>query len=285
MEIELEYIPFPNLSELFLHWNIGSNSWIQIAKRLNIICSALESSPEAGPPIVHRADLDWLYSRKLKQRLTQLSSSQPTIKELIGIPWKQFWNEPIKLTLNGSTKSHFVSLPSPHNSSQALLKKLTVHERSCLLKRIHGDLCFNNILVEPLSGSIRLIDPRGEQPIGADWPIGFGDTRYDLIKILHSSRYLYDAVVNGLFELKKTPTSLQLKIDIPQQYAIANQAIREHLIQNQLSNEEERLLTASLFFSMLPLHCNEPLQCMVFTCIGSLILEHQFDRVITTCQS
>ena len=231
------------------------------------------------------ADLQWLYSRKLELRLSQLSSSPPFIYESSGMSWSQFWNEPIKLILKGHTQSETILLPSPYDSSQALLKELTPHEKEKPLQRIHGDLCFNNILAEPLSGSIRLIDPRGEQPNGAHWPIGFGDSRYDLIKILHSSRYLYDVVVNGLFTLKKTSTSFQLELDIPSHYAEANQAIREHLIQDQLSAEEERLLTASLFFSMLPLHRNEPLNCIAFTCIGSLILERQFDSVITTCRS
>ena len=66
--------------------------------------------------------------------------------------------------------------------------------------------------------------------------------------------YLYDVVVNGLFQLQALNGGLQLRLDVPAQHRDANQALRRELIQNELNPEEERLLTSSLFFSMLPLH-------------------------------
>ena len=32
--LELDYVPFPNLAELFLHWRLGANGWRTIIRRL-----------------------------------------------------------------------------------------------------------------------------------------------------------------------------------------------------------------------------------------------------------
>ncbi len=87
-------------------------------------------------------------------------------------------------------------------------------------------------------------------------------------------------MVNGLFQLSTTDKGLQLRLDVPAQHTEADQALRKELIQNELNAEEERLLTSSLFFSMLPLHRSEPVHCIVLACIGILIFERRFDRVL-----
>jgi len=280
LSMELDYVPFPNLAELFLHWRIGINSWVQIARRLALISSALQQSQE-NTNTHHQSNLCWLYSEKLRQRLEQLTIDPPDSRRDIGLSWPTFWRNVLRLELRSAQDTIRLTLPSPKQCCNVLLKELPSHESTRPLSRIHGDLCFNNILAEPLSGSLRLIDPRGERPPGAHWPVGYGDSRYDLVKLLHSSRYLYDVVVNGLFHLESTDNTLRLQLDVPAQHAIADRAIREHLIQNQLTAEEERLLTASLFFSMLPLHRSQPRHCLVFACIGVLIMERCFDIVLS----
>ena len=100
------------------------------------------------------------------------------------------------------------------------------------------------------------------------------------MKLLHSGRYLYDVVVNGLFHLQGSAKELQLQLDVPGQYHDVNRALNQLLADDSLSDDEERLLTASLFFSMLPLHRSEPCHCVVFSCIGLLILEQRFADVL-----
>ena len=280
LSMELDYVPFPNLAELFLHWRIGINGWEQIARRLALIRSALQQS-DGTTTTRHQADLGWLYSKKLQQRLQQLAIDPPESKGVVGLGWYQFWDNSLTLELCGAQDTVRLTLPSPQQCCSVLMEELAAFESTRPLARIHGDLCFNNILAEPLSGSIRLIDPRGERPPGSTWPVGYGDPRYDLVKLLHSSRYLYDVVVNGLFRLECVNTTVQLQLDVPAQQSIADQAIRRHLVRDQLTAEEERLLTASLFFSMLPLHRSEPKHCLAFACIGALIIERQFDSVLS----
>ena len=245
-QLELEYIPFPSLAELFLHWQIGPNSWRQLMQRLSRVRTALaEASTTTPPPAV---TMDWLYSRKLEQRLEQLQSQPPVLTD--GRTWSDWWTRTWTLELGARDRdaTHTLTLQAPADAASTLLKSPPSLEASRQLQLIHGDLCFNNILAEPQSGSIRLIDPRGERPVGAPWPIGFGDPRYDQIKLLHSGRYLYDVVVNNLFTLEKlSPGHLRLHLDVPAHYDAVQQAMDSSGLLQGLLPEEERWLTSSLF--------------------------------------
>ena len=277
--LELEYIPFPSLAELFLHWQIGPNSWHQLMQRLSIVRNALAESPTIKPPAT--VNVDWLYSRKLQQRLQQLDGQPPTLADRS--TWSDWWTKDWTLEVSARHRDsiHTLTLQSPAEATTELLGHLPSLEASRQLQRIHGDLCFNNILAEPQSGSIRLIDPRGEQPDQAPWPIGYGDPRYDQIKLLHSGRYLYDVVVNDLFTLEKlSPGHLRLSLDVPAHYDEVQQAMDSSGLLHDLLPEEERWLTSSLFFSMLPLHREDGERCLAFIAIGLMILEAKFDAVL-----
>ncbi|WP_250396970.1 hypothetical protein [Synechococcus sp. MU1651] len=278
-QLELEYIPFPSLAELFLHWQIGPNSWRQLMQRLSRVRTVLAEAPAiTTPPAV---TVNWLYSRKLEQRLEQLQRQPPVLAD--GSLWSDWWTRTWTLDLSArhGDATHTLKLPAPAAAASALLKHLPSLEASRQLQRIHGDLCFNNILAEPQSGSIRLIDPRGEQPDDAPWPIGFGDPRYDQIKLLHSGRYLYDVVVNDLFDLEKlSPGHLRLQLDVPAHYDEVQQAMHSSGLLHDLVPEEERWLTSSLFFSMLPLHSEDGGRCLAFIAIGLMILDGQFNAVL-----
>ncbi len=278
-QLELEYIPFPSLAELFLHWRIGANGWRQVMQRLSSVLDALAQEQTITPaPAV---SVDWLYSRKLQLRLKQLQTQPPTLAD--GTAWCDWWEQTWTLELNPHNRNatHRLKLPAPADAAITLLEHLPTLEASRQLQRIHGDLCFNNILAEPQSGSIRLIDPRGEQPDSAPWPIGFGDPRYDQIKLLHSGRYLYDVVVNDLFSLERlSPGHLRLNLDVPAHYDELQQAMKCSGLLHGLQQDEERWLTSSLFFSMLPLHREDGDRCLAFIAIGLMILEAKFDAVL-----
>ena len=278
-QLDLEYIPFPSLAELFLHWQIGPNGWRQLMQRLSHARTALAEAPAlTALPTVN---VEWLYSRKLRQRLEQLKCQPPEPND--GSSWSDWWTRAWTLELNTGHRnsSHTLMLPAPSVAAAALLAHLPSLEASRQLQRIHGDLCFNNILAEPQSGSIRLIDPRGEQPDQAPWPIGYGDPRYDQIKLLHSGRYLYDVVVNDLFTLEKLSAGhLRLSLDVPAHYDEVQQAMDSSGLLHGLLPEEERWLTSSLFFSMLPLHREDGERCLAFIAIGLMILEAKFDAVL-----
>ena len=81
----------------------------------------------------------------------------------------------------------------------------------------HGDLCFNNILVDQLSGSVKLIDPKAYLN-KKDHFLGLIDPNYDLAKINHSCKYLYDSVVNNLYYIQVNKNEVDISIYAPLEY-------------------------------------------------------------------
>lgn len=112
--------------------------------------------------------------------------------------------------------------------------------RSCLM---HGDFCFSNILYDFKSSSLKIIDPRGEL---------FGDHYYEVAKIAHSVLYDYDFIDAELYVFNNE-----------NDYKIYNNGksdvkeLFKNLLSEKYTNHEIRfikMLTASLFLSMIPLH-------------------------------
>ena len=62
---------------------------------------------------------------------------------------------------------------------------------------IHGDFCLSNILCEPDSNNIKLIDPRG----GFSEASCFGPQLYDVAKLGHSLLGRYDLIIADKFAL------------------------------------------------------------------------------------
>lgn len=238
----MEAIPFPTLAELHLHWQVGPNAWLSILERLELIQHDLATS---APSSVGSSS--WLYSAKLLSRwqqfrLLEAASHQKASK--VSSPW---WTR--EICLNGCW------LPPLASQVVDLAEALEAVENNSRLHRIHGDFCFNNILCEPLYYAIRLIDPRGEPAGISGLPIGYGDSRYDLAKFYHSLAGHYDAIVNDLFDLRWLDEShIELELYIPPDQPFLARAFREIMQPSELSDAELCLLTASLFFSMLPLH-------------------------------
>ena len=261
--LKLDYLPYPSLSELFLHWQPGISGWTGIWKRLCLILDELQTS---APPVL--GNPSWLYEGKLQHRLQQLIIHPPSNQ------WKYFWHQPLKLNEK--------NLPSPEQCCLQLLQSLPSLQQHQPLMRIHGDLCFNNILADPLHGTVRLIDPRGEAAPDNDIPVGFGDPRYELVKLLHSGVYLYDLVVHDLFTLKaiNNNNSWSVQMHPPRQFKSIAAQIRTITRQRGLTAEEEQWLTASLFFSMLPLHSDSLQRQQMLCLIGCCIVQGCFSLLL-----
>ena len=139
---------------------------------------------------------------------------------------------------------------------------------------IHGDLCFNNILCEPLHNSIRLIDPRGEKNTDTNLPVGYGDSRYDLAKLFHSIAGNYDAIVNNLYQLKlENSSSIDLEIYEPKLKMYLIDTFNKLIKPIDVDEKELLILTSSLFFSMLPLHDESPKRQIALSIMGLKLLD------------
>ena len=134
-----------------------------------------------------------------------------------------------------------------------VLQGLLERERKNLLAAgqvfSHGDLCLSNMLYDEGAGLLQLIDPRG----------GVADTSYrsayyDLAKLSHSLLGGYDHIINGV-------ASIRFDNDMKAQLALGIEGYED--VRAMFARMVEgrgfplrlvRLVEASLFFSMLPLH-------------------------------
>ena len=248
----MEAIPFPSLAELHLHWDLGPNTWLAILERL----AAIQADFAAAAPI-HSGSSRWLYGTKLKDRWQRFTANPPG-----PAPW---WQR--ELCINGRC---FAPL---ERQVAELLVALAPLEQHSTLQLIHGDFCFNNILCDPLYTAIRLIDPRGEAAPDGQLPAGYGDSRYDLLKLFHSIGGHYDAIVNNLFSLRWCDArQLELQVYVPNHQPFLHNAFQERLRPAWLSEHELNLLAASLFFSMLPLHNEDPERQIALAASGMQLL-------------
>ena len=117
-----------------------------------------------------------------------------------------------------------------------------------------------------------MIDPKAFHDNELDI-FGLMDPNYDLSKLNHSFKYLYDSVVNNLFSIECSELNVNLKIFSPKNYDYINEQFENLLIANFIDKELLRILTANLFISMLPLHIDDEEKLIAFSIIGSIYLK------------
>tara|TARA_Y100001978_G_scaffold202303_1_gene222997 strand:- start:485 stop:2149 length:1665 start_codon:yes stop_codon:yes gene_type:complete len=257
--IEMEFVPYQNLAEIFLFKNIGPNSWIRIITSIKNIYKSFYK--EEKPRIENNAS--WLYSSKLSLRF----------KNTINIIKNSNNKNLRKLLENGFYVNDVFQTGNLFRNFESLSEFLIGYENNLKQYIGHGDLCFNNILVDQISGCIKLIDPK------AYWCqqtniIGLVDPNYDLAKLNHSYRYLYDSVVNNLYSIEINKNNLKLKIYAPYEYDLVNNLFDDILTKNYIEKDLLRNLTASLFISMLPLHRDDENRFLCLAILGSIVLNN-----------
>ena len=250
--LELEYLPFPNLAEIFLFRKITANRWETIVKSLFNIYSQFYLSNKSQKLLY---DSSHLYSKKLDQRINILN-------DLIDNMNNKLLNE----IINFGIKVNNNFLPSLNTTAKNLQKELKEIEKQRPLFFGHGDLCFNNILIEPISGSIKLIDPKAD--LVENNKVGFVDPFYDLAKLNHSFTCFYDSVVNNMFSISYNKDQYQLKIFKPFNYELANFYFKKIFLDKFIDKELLRILTSNLFLSMIPLHKDDEQKMVAFSIIG-----------------
>ncbi len=113
----------------------------------------------------------------------------------------------------------------------------------------HGDLCLSNMLYDETAGLLQLIDPRGGLATES-----YRSPYYDLAKLSHSLLGGYDHIINGVAGVafdEVMRAKLVLGIDAMDD---VRDAFVEMVEANGRSLKLVRLVEASLFLSMLPLH-------------------------------
>lgn len=226
--------------------NKGEVFWYKnIPEQISIFCaSVIESDLEKGLLKLERIkgiNYSYLY--------TNFALQSKDIKNLLHVMDEIHGFKPnsnLDLNVNGNYSEKLMQRFSENESKyykiskhsfilySSLFEKLSSYEKLekniCL---IHGDPVFTNII--STHNGLKLIDPRGK--IGNDLTI-YGDINYDLAKI-YQSILGYDFILNDV----------ELNFDYIQGM---RKSFESEFCQTDLKSI--KLITASLFFSLIPLH-------------------------------
>ena len=96
------------------------------------------------------------------------------------------------------------------------------------------------------------------------------DSNYDLAKLNHSYKYLYDSIVNDLYSIEVINSKVELFIYAPKEYELVNLLFNDILIENNIEKDILRIITSSLFLSMLPLHIDNENRLLCLAILGSI---------------
>lgn len=256
----LEYYPYKSLSQYFVYYALPLQNWQIIFERLLSIHTHFNAEPVRADGQRDTLDSEALYqfyAKKLNQRLAQAQTN----------PQLDFILSADSIELNGNRLHGFASL------HPWLMQQLRHLSQSIPVSLIHGDLCFSNILFEPASNVIRLIDPRGDF-MGS---VNQGDPRYDLAKLLHSVHGRYDFMINDLFRLEQQQLVFELSMPQSEYLQQLEQSLFDKIqAQSVYPLNDLILLESLLFLTMLPLHSDQPKRQIAFLLTGLKLLNQVY---------
>lgn len=251
--LAMDYWPYSNLSDMYCFSNLTEGFWGSLMHQIKGVLSTLRSNTSTTD-----SDLfHWAFIEKTRERLMQLEKE---------VNW--FESASVTRQINGH------ECESAHDlldSAEALFAK---HDK--LAARVHGDFCFSNILVDPSSMMIKLVDPRG----GFNGDEVLGPLDYDLAKFAHSVLGDYDLILKGLYDLSDSNLGEQsFAIHYPPHRAIVTKAFQQHLTQSDFELETFRLLSALILISIPPLHLEDEARARMFLIKGRYDAQIALERL------
>lgn len=241
-KIEMEYLPFSTLSEVYVSGR--AYNWDEVLKKLFSIQKMTEKCFFEN---YHKAnaidikDFTWLYQEKTRSRVEKLKTILPDLMSQD------------KIIINGIEYENFSS-GLAGKVDYAIKHAIDQFSPSV----VHGDYCLSNILYHEESGLVKLIDPRGI--INGRNTI-MGDLKYDLAKLRHSIYGLYDFIVQGLYRFEeKSVNSFEFHIDIKEVHKEAQNSFSrwcEYYFHSSFRETSLKYIEALLFLTMIPLHSDD----------------------------
>ncbi len=175
----LEYYSYPTLSEIYCYEDAPNFVWKRVLEKLSRI--TFDEFSSTGQQVVEsQPTLREVFIDKTESRNLELAKRHDQLSKLLTSH---------ELKIN-ATK--YMGVPEILSQSKKVLDLLTSQNSV-----IHGDFCLSNILCEPDSNNIKLIDPRG----GFSEASCFGPQLYDVAKLGHSFLGRYDLIIADKFVL------------------------------------------------------------------------------------
>jgi dTDP-glucose pyrophosphorylase len=232
LSITLEYYGYPTLSEMWVFESFEPSHWKAIFTTLREILHAFGAySAELVAHEVFR-----FYWEKTEDRVAEFARQDEMFRH---------WVEASELMVNGRPLRTWSALAGPVKEALAAVSQ------GAPGRIIHGDLCFPNILFDPVSRLFKFIDPRG-----AFGEAGiFGDGRYDVAKLSHSINGGYDFLIHEMFSVRFNEKAIDLEQFFPPSRAGILRYFEE-IFGSEYDLRAIHLIEALLFISMCPLHAD-----------------------------
>jgi dTDP-glucose pyrophosphorylase len=241
LSITLEYYGYPTLSEMWVFESFEPSHWKAIFKTLREILQCFGAyGTELRDSEVFR-----FYWEKTEDRVAEFAAQDEIFRH---------WIEAGQLLVNGRPLRTWSAL------AERVKEALVSLSQGAPGRIIHGDLCFPNILFDPVSRLFKFIDPRG-----AFGEAGiFGDGRYDVAKLSHSIHGGYDFLIHEMFTVRFDAKAIELEQFFPPSRA----GVLDHFAEifgPEYDLRAIHLIEALLFISMCPLHADsKPRQAAMY---------------------
>lgn len=252
--VSMEYYSYRTLHEIFLFGDLTEEQWCNVFRRIRFIINDYRRYSLRDKGI--RTSLYEMYVTKTLERLNNVIAEFDMLdadKEVV---------------INGVKY-----LPL---SRICELLPTVIEKKLCNIDEfhiIHGDLCFSNIMIDPSYSFIKVIDPRGKF---GKYDI-YGDSRYELAKLMHSIDGKYDYIIKDKFRCSVENNKIEYQIVYNQNVDIYR--CFERIFEDEMSREKEEieLIEALLFLSMAPLHKESRNQQYVMLSTGIELLNKVVD--------
>ena len=252
--LTLEYYGYPTLSEVWVFEDFGASFWRGVFELLERVLQCFgEYRLKLSENTVSR-----FYWGKTCERIDAFAKQSPGFAALVAAD---------EITLNGESLIGWAAL------RPKVEEAIRVLSRNSVGAIIHGDLCFPNILFDPVAHVFKFIDPRGNFGEAGL----FGDQRYDLAKILHSIDGGYDFLIHDMFTMTAEGTKIELNQIFPSQRNEVLQAFVD-VFGRKYDLRELRLIEGLLFVSMCPLHSDAPARQVAMFAIGLRLLSEALNK-------
>lgn len=246
---ELEFYPFPNLSELYSFRPPPIFFWKRLLRKISqeVLPAFTVHNPGAGD--ICESLTNALVS-KAQERLHSILEAREVLEYL-------------KQDSAIVNNIEVLGLRRLIEQSYAVVERMSSAQTV-----VHGDFCLSNMLYEPNYEILKLIDPRG----GFKGDSIFGPSAYDVAKLSHSLLGRYDLIVNDLFSLSVTVANSQaiiqlnlLELDVHEKIAVE---FASTFADFGYSQKELELMSALLLVSLVPFHLDKPERANAFLARG-----------------
>lgn len=251
--VSMEYYGYHTLHESLVFGDLPLVKWQAIFQKLLFAINDMGKFTVTGERIQFEAALRDIYLQKTFDRLDMMRNEPD---------FHSFFENTI--TINGT---EYRSLNEYIKMLPQLIEKLVVDTFIGQFNIIHGDLCFANILIEDTYDFIRVIDPRGKF---GTFDI-YGDARYELAKLMHTLEGKYDFIIEDMFDIDVIGNTIEYHVH-KQIDNITNVFL--DVFRESIDNiQAVRLIEATLFLSMIPLHSDYKQRQFAMLATGVMLLE------------